>query len=814
MLIFLYFSLSVSYAPTDPEYPNQFYLHNNGKYLGQNEEDISIETAWNNGLFGDNAKICVIDDGCNYHHKDLEENFNLEHSWNYLTFENDPIPQKAEDNSGTINAGIIAAKENDIDIIGIANKAQISCFNLAEENRTKENLYDSISRDNDYFKVKLFGFPPKCSKTECIHEETDPILEDLLNKAPSTLIFVQPGGSDASIGSDTNFNSLTRSPRVIVVSDTTNKGTRSAWSNRGTNILISSPVGGSSSYDNILFPSFPGLKANNSIEGTEYADPRNKGAASVAGAIALLLEMRPDLSWRDVHCMLAVSSTIIDPIHPSWQQNKRHISYSHIYGFGRLNFDQLFHVRDVWNKLPEQVFSEGNNTEESILPTMRKGAIDRIIDIDDTVGTIEYVSLKIVLKCSDYSALRIQLFSPSNTMAYVKTPTIAKEHSGTRTAEFTIRNFLGESAKGQWKLHIVSDGVTTDEFFINASLKVTGCKEENLLDSYQNYGPNPYKSINYHKTAEIELETDTISCGVPFNVTIKTKEIPDDTALTFLLGDQTLNSQWPLLDRPMPPKNVSSLQIPCYFHYDSKMNLTVVNQKEELWGSKKITINNAVNQTMEMIIPAPYSIFKISQDGALDMTVMPRMDLRYWIDGAYSQRARIQLYDIDTQNVTYETDLSTINNIQLHIENVTKCPRCVLSFVPNWYSSFNDDCVNIIQPISVIGQFDTAPEPWILDLNDKCPIPSGIFTPTPTPSPSPSAKPTQTPTPRRTESPTPTIPGEGLKQNTAAIIVGSCFLGVFVIFLLIFLYVNRRKPDEGNNLLTKDNDFSYVDLSQ
>jgi len=240
------------------------------------------------------------------------------------------------------------------------------------------------------------------------------------------------------------------------------------------------------------------------------------------------------------------------------------------------------------------------------------------------------------------------------------------------------------------------------------------------------------------------------------------------------------------------------------------MNLTVESQQDEIWGSTMIIVKNGENQTMEMINPSAYSIFRIDQDGSIDLPVMPKMNLLYWIDGAYSQRARIQLYDIDTDNITYEADLSTINNINLHIESAVRCPRCVLSFVPNWYSTFTDDCLNIIQPISIIDQFEDPPEPWPLLLTDACPIPSGVFTPTPTPIPTATAYPTQSPVPKRTETPTATVPGEGLRQNKPAIICGVSFICIFGVSLVVFLYINRRKDDD-QILLNDPTDFSLVE---
>jgi len=60
-----------------------------------------------------------------------------------------------------------------------------------------------------------------------------------------------------------------------------------------------------------------------------------------AGAIALLLSARPDLTWRDVQAIIAESSIQINPDDQDWTHNGGGYYHSHKYGFGLLSVEEM-----------------------------------------------------------------------------------------------------------------------------------------------------------------------------------------------------------------------------------------------------------------------------------------------------------------------------------------------------------------------------------------------------------------------------------------------------------------------------------------
>ncbi|VDO37720.1 unnamed protein product [Onchocerca flexuosa] len=77
-------------SPTDPLYPYQWYLNNIGQANGKPRLDLNVEKAWVLGITGKNITTAIMDDGVDYMHPDLANNFNARASYDFSS--NDPFP--------------------------------------------------------------------------------------------------------------------------------------------------------------------------------------------------------------------------------------------------------------------------------------------------------------------------------------------------------------------------------------------------------------------------------------------------------------------------------------------------------------------------------------------------------------------------------------------------------------------------------------------------------------------------------------------------------------------------------------------------
>ena len=62
--------------PTDPLFSFQWYLKNTGQNGGKVRLDLNVEAAWAQGVTGFNVTTAIMDDGVDYMHPDLINNYN------------------------------------------------------------------------------------------------------------------------------------------------------------------------------------------------------------------------------------------------------------------------------------------------------------------------------------------------------------------------------------------------------------------------------------------------------------------------------------------------------------------------------------------------------------------------------------------------------------------------------------------------------------------------------------------------------------------------------------------------------------------
>jgi len=782
MLVFFAFCV---YIPKDPGYIHQFYLNNTGQYLGISQEDISVRYAWNQGFFGQNINVSIIDDGCYYDHIDLRRSYNPELSWSVIT-DSEYVFRNGTGVSGTINAGIVAADGNTYCTIGVSKEARFGIIEVDKDNYS--SVAQGISKFNDFSQIKLVG-SIKSNQDYCNYEFSSDI-DEAISRVPDRVSIIAPAGSESFQGGDPNFSPITRNPRVIVVSDSNNRGARGAWTNRGTSISVSAPIGGSSSYIDFLLPSTPGLGTSHQEDMIDNIDPRNKGAAVIAGIAAFILQAHPSFLSRDISAVLSLSAVITDPQHPSWKKNAAGIWYSHLYGFGRVDSGAALHFARQWSVLPEQVRVNISVNSNKNIPSLRSGSIDEFFEFQNAVSSIEYIVLCFNMKTVDFSTLRILVYSPMGTLAQVKAP--SKSQSGSTNSEysFTIRNFMGESSGGTWKIHFVSDGVLDGNHINEITLDIYGVSSSDRFQSYQQIGTLPYEKRVTEPQISVSIDKTVINCDSDIRVRI---EYPEDIYVSLFISDQNRTARWPIISRPTPISNIEKLNIPCFFSNASLFYLIAENSTLSLQGETQVLLFN-MRQTGIILTPSAYEVFRFNDENFIEFKVMPVLNLSYWIDGGFAQRIRIQIYDIVNHSVLYINDMSILEYPTIRYSG-PKCRKCLLSLAPNWFLPIND-CMNLIQPISIIGKFDDPPSPFNIDLNDYCPPVPGIFTPTPVPQ---TPNPTNSPTFLPTSTPTETYPGENMKHSTRAIIAGTLYIIVFAISVILFFYINRSTTQEKDN---------------
>ena len=219
---------------SDPLYACQWHL-------GSAEwQDINVEPVWAAGIRGEGINVAVVDDGMYQAHEDLKDNVDTSLSFNYLTGGNDIYGRF--DHHGTNVAGMIAARDNDIGVRGVAPRATVYGYNLLSGfNTTGFNIFDAMSRNSGVTAVSNNSWGPsdgpEPSRTfsfwrQAVHAG---ITEGYGGKG---VFYAFAGGNGHLLGDDSNLDEFTNTHAVTAVCSVHSEGRRASYSEMGANLWV------------------------------------------------------------------------------------------------------------------------------------------------------------------------------------------------------------------------------------------------------------------------------------------------------------------------------------------------------------------------------------------------------------------------------------------------------------------------------------------------------------------------------------------------------------------------------------------------
>lgn len=69
-----------------------------GQTPGPKGLDINVFPVWKKNITGKNVVVTILDDGIEYTHPDLKDNYEPSASWDYNSKDSDPSPRYTSDN--------------------------------------------------------------------------------------------------------------------------------------------------------------------------------------------------------------------------------------------------------------------------------------------------------------------------------------------------------------------------------------------------------------------------------------------------------------------------------------------------------------------------------------------------------------------------------------------------------------------------------------------------------------------------------------------------------------------------------------------
>jgi len=480
---------------TDPLFIDQWHLKNTGQ-LGNNGvaaqvgEDINVEPVWSscgtsNTCRGEGIRITVVDNGLEIAHEDLVANVATGLGYNYLNGSSDPTPPNGAGNAhGTSVGGIIAARDmNDLGLRGVAPRANLVGYNLLQ-NSTDSNEADAMTR----------GFPD-------VHVSSNSwgATDNTGNLAPSALawrtaintgltsgrsgkgtvyVFAAGNGGAGPVVDNSNYDGQANHRGVIAVGAVTDQGTKSSYSERGANVFVSAPGGefcGTHTISSTDLSGESGYNTSSTAGVTEYPDINytrcmngtSSATPMVSGVIALMLQANPNLGWRDVRAILALTARINDPTDADWVANGIGLPVNHNYGFGVVDADAAVTTARTWTNLGAEVsYTTPLFTVNTPIPD-NDGTV--LISTATIAGSniTEIESIEITFSSTDHTySGDLEIILTNTTTGTISTLSevhacvddICTDHANWI---FSSVRHLGEAADGDWTL-TVRDGTTVD----------------------------------------------------------------------------------------------------------------------------------------------------------------------------------------------------------------------------------------------------------------------------------------------------------------------------------------------------------------
>lgn len=462
----------------DPLLSDQWHLNNTGQGGGVAGTDVNAFAAWNLGYTGQNVQICIVDDGVDYQHEDLNANFDLSLSWDYNSDEQDPTGVNG-DNHGTACAGVAAAiGDNDLGVSGAAPNANLSAIRLiaAAVPVSTEAAALTFGLADNHISSNSWGPADDSTYHEMALIVKDALAEGGTNGRNGLGTIYSWAAGNGRGKDNVNYDQFASSIYTIAVGAHGNDGVVSWYSEPGASMLVTAPSNGGT-----LGITTTDLTGANGYNNTNYTDDfggTSSACPLASGVIALMLDANPNLTWRDVQHILVKNGVKVDPTNTDWSMNGAGLEINHNYGFGGLDAAALCQAAATWQNVAV-------GTSDTLpLVTLDLAIPDNVADQNVTADitvtkdiNIEHVELVVEFTHSYAGDLEFVLIAPngaSSTLA--ETRNVGQNLTNYQHTFMTVRNW-GESSLGDWTVQVTDNADEDVGTLHNVQLIIHGVDE-------------------------------------------------------------------------------------------------------------------------------------------------------------------------------------------------------------------------------------------------------------------------------------------------------------------------------------------------
>ncbi|WP_321945843.1 putative Ig domain-containing protein [Paraburkholderia sp. J10-1] len=547
-------SLMTPDLPKDPLLAQEWYL-----------SDADILPVWKDytgkgvriGQFEPGGQFATGPEIFDYTHPDLAPN--VDQAWMASQLANGTLPTETSQHA-TMVAGVMVAANNGTGGVGVAYDAKLAGYYLANNGSDLSGLGHEVSYDiannswaftNDFAVSNMQN--GQINSASLLMTNAQYAADN--GRGGLGTILVEAGGNQRATGGNAE-GSLTNSNRFSIEVGAINaQGDLSTlqigsapFSNPGASLLVSAPGSNIESTSQMVMTDQGSTfgSAYSNMQGTSFATP------IVSGIVALMLQANPNLGYRDVQEILALTARKVNDPNTQWTTNGANnwngggMHVSNDYGFGEVDARAAVRLAETWmtqsTGANEKVFSATSGTVGKTI--QGGGTLTSSIAMQSGLN-VEHVEIDLNANVGRLGDLVVTLIAPDGTQSVLlnregKIPAgsagasstdVGSTISGQFQYTFMSTHDWGEISTGNWTLQ-VTDAATGQPVTLNSwSLRLYGSP---TTADHTYYYTDEYKAA-VTANAKAAVLDPTVN-GTGGRNTIDAAAVSGDTSINLLTG--------------------------------------------------------------------------------------------------------------------------------------------------------------------------------------------------------------------------------------------------------------------------------------
>ncbi|TVY33083.1 Kexin, partial [Lachnellula subtilissima] len=458
----------------DPIFKEQWHLYN----PVQVGHDVNVTDVWMQGITGHNATVAIVDDGLDMYSDDLKDNYFAEGSYDFNDHSLEPKPRLSDDRHGTRCAGEVSAVRNNVCGVGVAYDSKIAGIRILSKLITDAD--EAVAMNYAYQHNQIYSCswgPPDDGRS--MDAPGLLIKKAMLNavqngRGGKGSIYVFASGNGAAAEDNCNFDGYTNSIYSITVGAIDRKGQHPYYSEHCSAQLV------------VTYSSGSGDAIHTTDVGTNQCYSGHGGTSAAAplaaGIFALVLSIRPDLTWRDMQYIVMETALPVDLDTGEWQTTTIGKKFSHTFGYGKIDtWATIEAAKEFKNVRPQAwYYSPWIHVNQSI-PQGEDGLavsfeVTEAMLKDANLERLEHVTVTMNVEHTRRGDISVDLVSPDKIVSHLSvTRRLDTLNEGYVDWTFMSVVHWGESGIGTWTI-VVKDTIVNENngTFIDWHLKLWG----------------------------------------------------------------------------------------------------------------------------------------------------------------------------------------------------------------------------------------------------------------------------------------------------------------------------------------------------